>query len=233
MALDNFDKYTENYNSNLDDSLKFTGVNHDYFCRYKVKKLYNYLKKINHKIEELRILDFGCGVGNHIGHLKNAFTESELYGVDISKQSLNVAKSKFSDFCKFDLFDGFNLPYEKDFFDVIFISNVLHHIQSKDHQQVLKSLQNILKRGGILFIVEHNPFNPLTSQFFKNCALDIDAEMIRPRYLKRHLESLNYKCIDINFIVFLPPKIKFLLFLEKYLTSLPLGAQYFCSALKN
>ncbi len=115
-------------------------------------KFVRYLKKNKKK---QRILDLGCGGGRHsIMLAKNGF---EVFGVDFSKHAIIIAKrrskeEKTSNNTHFTTGDVLKLKYGKDFFDVINDDGCLHHIAKKDWSKYLKSVDRVLKPGGILRI---------------------------------------------------------------------------------
>jgi ubiquinone/menaquinone biosynthesis C-methylase UbiE len=101
-----------------------------------------------------RILDFGCGNGRLAKFLENNY--QELVGVDISQKLIDAASEKYSNektkFIKVDLFAE-RLPFEDDYFDVIFSIAVFHHFPSKGYQlQMAKELYRVLRPGGKLVV---------------------------------------------------------------------------------
>lgn len=223
MEQNLFDKHAISYDKELQDSLKIASVDASYFSEYKVKKSYNYC--IKHQIDSKRILDFGCGIGNSCEFLSQYFTQSEIYGVDISRESIAAAQKRELINCHFDHYDGSEFHYHKEFFDIIFVSNVFHHIEHSKHKYILKQLKKILAPKGKIFFFEHNTLNPVTRKIVNDCAFDKDAVLLNYWYTKRSFESLGFNS-KVSFILFIPPKYSYLLFLEKYLEWLPMGGQY-------
>jgi len=91
----------------------------------------------------------------------------------------------------------------------------------------------VLKKELILF--EHNPINPFTKKVFKKCPLDTEATMIYATDLQKLIQKGGFGSAKINYTLFFP---RFSLFrsffsIEKFLTSCPLGAQYFIHACKS
>ncbi len=70
-----------------------------------------------------KILDLGCGSAI-VGKTFQDFFQAELAGVDVKDQ--RVAKIHFQ------IFDGKNLPFSDNSFDVILINYVLHHAQKPE-----------------------------------------------------------------------------------------------------
>lgn len=221
-----FDNYSDSYNKYLNNSLSLLGSDNRYFTEYKAKLLKNFLIKRNLQDKEIRILDFGCGIGNNIPYLSKYISKSKLYGTDISYKSINIAKELYSNICNFKVSDENSIPYENNYFDVVFISNVFHHIPFNNHMSTLRLVKDVVKKKGIVFIIEHNPLNPFTKFIFKNCIFDKDAKMLLPSYLFELLSGEEFTSAKLNYILFTPPALRWISFIDKYLSFIPLGAQY-------
>ena len=106
-----------------------------------------------------RSLDIGCGGGRHV--IAFAKTGFNSYGIDYSKKAIKLAKLDAKDKnIKVNLKIGnvFNLPYKKDFFDVVHDTGCLHHIRKKDWPIYLKNILKVLKKDGYykLFCFNNN-----------------------------------------------------------------------------
>ncbi len=228
--MQEFDKFAKNYDTSLDDILQSSfGTSSDYFAKYKVNIVHQKLQKK----QKLNILDFGCGVGKNTFLLEKLFPNSNIYGIDVSEVSIEIAKKQNNNRCEFVSYDGSNINFEDNFFDIIFISNVFHHIDHSLHKNILVSLKNKLSKDGLIFFFEHNTLNPVTLKIVNECEFDKDAKLINFWYAKKIFKDAGFDSIQTNFILFIPPSFKFLLFLEKYLKWLPFGAQYYIIARKN
>ena len=227
-----FDQFSNSYNEFLNDSVNLLGGKQTFFTNYKAKLIKKFLKKRNLLSTELTFLDFGCGIGNNIPYLSKNLPRCRLYGTDVSSGSIKIANDLYSNICKFKSFDGVALPFKKNYFDFVFISNVLHHIPAENHAQTLKVIKKVIKKNGIIFIVEHNPLNPLTKSIFNNCIFDKEAEMLKAKYLLSILKRENFKSPKLNYILFVPPFLKFFSFIDRYINFLPFGAQYCITACK-
>jgi ubiquinone/menaquinone biosynthesis C-methylase UbiE len=221
--FDEFDHFANDYREIHNQNLKLSGVTSDYFSEHKIQIL-----KENEQIESINFLDFGCGDGNSAIHFYNYFPNSIYNGIDISSESINVAKSLATNNSNFQTFDGMNIPFEDNTFDVIFTACVFHHIDFKLHHNLFKEIYRVLKPGGKFYIFEHNPWNPVTRHIVNTCPFDADAVLLSPTYTKNILNKV-FKNHSTNFILFFPRHKFFSLFikLEKFLCKLPLGGQYY------
>lgn len=96
-----------------------------------------------------KILDIGCGTGIDAKYMQEkGFI---VTGVDPSQKMLDIAK-KQAPLIKFKLGDCRKLDFAPNYFNGIFSSFSLIHIQKKDVREILKDFYRILKKEGILYI---------------------------------------------------------------------------------
>lgn len=115
------------------------------------------LKKMLPDFKGKRVLDLGCGFGWHcIYAVENGAIE--VTGVDISEKMLAKAqKMTKSSVVKYIQMPIEDIDFEKESFDVVISSLVLHYIESFDN--ICKKINNFLVSGGsFVFSVEHPVF---------------------------------------------------------------------------
>ncbi len=216
--VESFDEFAKNYDKILEKQhRKFGDIN--YYAEYKVKILKDFIKKDN-----LTILEYGCGIGRNFPFFKKYFPESKIYGFDISTESLKIAK-KNNPWVEIIYEDVLENLY--NFFDLIFIAGVFHHIPFNNHLNIINILRKLVTFKGLICIFEHNPFNPLTKHLVNTCELDKNANLLTKSYLKKIFKKQNFKLLKEGYSLFFPPKLKKLNFLEKYFRHLPFGGQYY------
>mgnify|MGYP000876598678 CR=1 FL=1 len=213
----NFDDFSSNYEDKILKSFGNIDSNVSYYHSGKAKIAKRELTSIPNKI-----LDFGCGVGSMLKFLKENFNESKFYAYDESLKSLELVKTKYPDV---NCINNLN-TIEK--FDLIFVSNVIHHVKSVERNDLFQKIYNLLEDNGRLLIYEHNPYNPITLKVVANCEFDIDAELINKKNLIQLCSKNNFKLEKSGYIHFFPSKLKFFFYIERYLKWFFLGAQYFC-----
>lgn len=103
-----------------------------------------------------KVLEAGCGVGAQTVTLAKNSPGALITSIDISEQSVHEAKRKTDEAgvknVQFAQADIFNLPYEPEAFDHIFVCFVLEHLP---HPVVaLQTLKKYLKPGGTMTIIE-------------------------------------------------------------------------------
>lgn len=108
----------------------------------------------NHlELKNIRILDWGCGPGRIIRQLPNVIGNGcSFYGTDYNKKSIQWCSEHLSNI-KFNnnTLDA-DLPYEDNFFDVIYGISVFTHLSEKMHYSWYNELYRILNSGGIMLM---------------------------------------------------------------------------------
>lgn len=218
----NFDYFTENYNQLLNEKTRYFSSNEEYFAWYKVDLVRT---QVHSPVN--RLLEYGCGIGRNIKFLQKAFPTAVIVGSDISHGSLEIAR-RDNEGVEFVEEDKNVEPM--GLFDVIFVAGVFHHVPIEQRLDVARTLFKRLSRDGLLFIFEHNPFNPVTRRIVNNCPYDADAVLITPSELRDILYQAALSTERQAYCLFVPPSFSLLTWLEHRLGWLPLGGQYWVQA---
>lgn len=219
MKKVNFDAYSVNYDTLMQEQhAKFGDI--AYYSEYKAK----ITKALCADVQQARILEYGCGIGRNLSYLQSAFEDSSIFGFDISKESLEIARIQNP--TAMILNQDELLKYE-NYFDIIFIAGVYHHIAPNLRNEVTKNILKLLKQNGKIIIFEHNPYNPITRRMVSTCVFDTDAVLLTKSELTKLFKLLNFDCVKSGYALFVPPRLKKITFIEKPLRWLPLGGQYY------
>lgn len=226
MDSKEFDKFANEYRQLHEEVIGPSGEDADFFAEYKIVDVAQLMRTKDYP-ENIKILDFGCGVGSAVPFIRKHLPEARLTCLDVSRKSLDIAADRYGGAADFVQFDGQHLPAASDSYDVVFTACVFHHIPQEVHRLLTLEIHRVLRPGGVFIAFEHNPYNPLTVRTVNRCVFDEDAVLIRGRAFQRLLGSAGFIPTSLHYRLFFPGQLGFLRFLEKYLTKIPLGAQYY------
>ncbi len=103
-----------------------------------------------------RVLEAGCGVGAQTVTLARNSPNASFTSIDISADSIAEAakavRSAGLSNVRFDKADIFNLRFEPESFDHVFVCHVLEHLSRP--AQALKALKRLIKVGGTITAIE-------------------------------------------------------------------------------
>lgn len=229
MRTDEFDKFAEEYLAMHATNVAITGEDPEYFARYKIDEIAR-LYRTRGLAAPRRILDFGCGIGGSIPHLRAAFPDAEITGVDVSERSLEIARGRFPDMADFKLYGGGEIPLAPESFDLIFSACVFHHIEGEEHVPILQQLRRLVAPNGALVIFEHNPVNPVTRYIVATCPFDENAVLIPSGAFAKAQREAGFGRVEIAYTGFFPGSLRKLRPIEPFLRAVPVGAQYYTYA---
>lgn len=221
-----FDQFSEDYSNILDGSISISGESSIFFVELKIKLLREYFQSIYKS--PLKILDYGCGTGRTAHFTRKYFPNSEFFGVDISEKSIEVARKSYPE-CTFSVIDpakGLRGMNFKNKFDIVFSAVVFHHITPKQRKKTFEQIFATLKNRGYFVLFEHNPYNPVIRKIVKDCPFDKDAVLMKPEDAQHLFKETNFTVEKQIYYFFFPQFFSFLRWCEKFLTNVPLGAQY-------
>ncbi|HPA47489.1 MAG TPA: methyltransferase domain-containing protein [bacterium] len=102
------------------------------------------------------VLEAGCGIGAQTVTLAAGSLDTHFVSIDISAESLAQAKKAVKEAglnnVTFQQADIYNLPFEKDHFDHVFVCFVLEHLAHPE--EALLNLKQVLKPGGTITAIE-------------------------------------------------------------------------------
>ena len=119
------------------------------------------------------ILDFGCGTGNFTYALSK-LTTAQAYGAEPSDGMREKARAKGLDVRKGD---HAGLPFEDDFFDFIYMTDVIHHVPDLD--MMFAELRRVCKPGGFICVLTESHEQLATRFWVKHFPATVAAERAR------------------------------------------------------
>jgi SAM-dependent methyltransferase len=229
-----FDQYREGYSQQIDSAISFSGQPQDFFTRAKARYLLDVFSTLRSLHKEggsrpLDVLDIGCGQGLIHPHLRTAQSGIKLTGIDVAGEVIEEARASNPD-VRYDIYEGNRLPYPDRTFDVAYAIAVMHHVPPGDWESFLVEASRVVRPGGLVIIIEHNPLNPLTQKIVRSCPFDQNAVLLRSGRLAELFRAAGMVDLERQFIIFTPFDTPFFHKLDASLGWLPLGAQYCMAA---
>ena len=225
-----FNTYKNTYTQTIEESLRFSGKEHDFFTRVKADSLKKIIERFLPKNKDLSLLDIGCGHGFIHKHLKEK--NLKITGVEVADEVLTLAQQLNPD-AAYIPYDGKKLPFPSEHFDVAITICVMHHVTPSQWQDFLAEMKRVIKKNGIAVVFEHNPYNPVTRHIVANNILDKDAVLLSSFKLKKMMHKAGFNAVQSRNILFTPFGNKLFRWLDKKLGYLPFGAQYYAVGLNK
>ena len=149
-------------------------VNSEYYISYVLK----------YKQAEIKVLDLGCGEGNSEEKFASYGKQVEWFGLDIDESPEVNARKKTEG--NFYTFDGVNIPFEDNCFDVIYSNQVFEHVRYPE--TLLKEINRVLKPegyfiGAVSYLEPYHSFSywNYTPYGFKEISAHAGLEVIEIR----------------------------------------------------
>jgi SAM-dependent methyltransferase len=179
-------------------------------------------------MDNLRVLDVGCGVGEFHPFVRDMC--GRLCGVDVSAASIAQARHK-NPGIEYEVYDGQTLPYDSGVFDISVAVCVLHHVPPQQWHPFLCEMRRVVRPGGLVCLIEHNPFNPLTRLAVARCEFDRDAVLLRAGRAQALMVDAGLRDPKSHYFLMLPLSTPLARRVEHGFRHMPLGAQYIASGI--
>ncbi|MFO1185758.1 MAG: methyltransferase domain-containing protein [Bauldia sp.] len=218
-----FDAYARSYEDLVGDSIAFSGLKHDFFLTAKVRFLARLFAERFGEGARPAVLDVGCGVGRM--HPLLAPLAGSLAGTDLSAEALARARA---DNPAVDYRTGSDgaLPFADAAFDVTLAVCVAHHVPPADRPAFIAEMVRVTRPRGLVVLIEHNPWNPLTRLAVARCPFDADAVLLAAAEARRLLHRAGLGEVESRHFLLFPTAARIAEAVERRLARLPLGAQY-------
>jgi SAM-dependent methyltransferase len=217
-----FDGYRGNYRDVVQSSIDFSGLPHSFFMRAKADLLRDLIAQ-RLGAEKPAMLDVGCGVGSFHPLLRGMV--GRLSGIDVSSASIAQARAD-NPGVDYRAFDGKTFPFDHAGFDLVTAICVLHHVAPAEWTHFMSEMRRVVRPGGLVCVIEHNPLNPLTRLAVARCEFDRDAVLLGAGTTRKLMAGAGLRQIDSRYFLLLPWEAAAARRVEGALSDLPLGAQY-------
>jgi SAM-dependent methyltransferase len=217
-----FDAYDKSYGDVVESSIDFSGLPHGFFMSAKAVVV-GELVDAHFGAAKPDALDIGCGVGALHPYLGDRF--SRLRGADISAACIERAR-RDNPGNEYKVYDGTTLPYDAATFDMALAACVLHHVPPRDWPSFVQEHKRVVRPGGLVCVIEHNPFNPLTRLGVARCEFDRDAVLLRAARVRGLMSDAGLRAVRTRYFLFLPSRGACARWVEHRLAWLAIGAQY-------
>ena len=166
-------------------------------------------KLINYCFKDANVLDVGFSNAN----VAKMITKKKVnyFGIDYNEVMVKEAQSKKLSVKVCDIGKD-KIPFKDNFFDLVFASHVIEHIETKEQLHFFKELSRVVKPGGKILVFAPTPFNlffwddethvrPCTHWQLKYLAEDFDFKVIEAKYSQiRGLSNSLQKYFRLPFI---------------------------------
>ena len=95
--------------------------------------------------ENAKILDVGCGKGFLLFDFLKCLPKAEIHGIDVSKYAIDNGKDEVKDYMKIG--NATDLPWQDNYFDLVFSIMSLHCLHSYDLFKAIKEIERVGKRN--------------------------------------------------------------------------------------
>lgn len=223
-----FDKYDTSFGVVVQSSIDFCGLPHSFFTAAKADALRELIATRLHGKHNLHMLDVGCGVGELHPLVRGMF--GRICGADVSEACIAQARIRNPE-VQYEAYAGETLPYDSAAFDLSIAICVLHHVQPPQWLSFMREMRRVVRPGGLVCLIEHNPLNPLTRLAVARCEFDRDAVLLHARRTRALMADAGLQDAQSHYFLLLPSAAPLARRVEHGLWRIPLAAQYIASGI--
>lgn len=146
----------------------------------------------SNNLEQIRVLDLGCGWGNNLKFLKDK--GYDYYGIDFSRSAVKHCRKYFNNITEGSFVD---MPYESNFFDIALDRMSIQHNTFAEVEDSFKEVFRVLKTGGEFFstYAEKGLFQGYLTTFLNEGELRMllkEFSVVQIDYLERSARDRKY-----------------------------------------
>jgi len=121
--------------------------------------------------DNTKILDVGCKDGYLLKLIRSRNKSCKCYGIDINLELFETIEK-----CDVREADVTNLPFENNYFDVIFVLDILEHVKEID--KAIEEIKRVLKTNGHVILS-----GPTETWFYKLCRLFYRRKIVHEEHV--------------------------------------------------
>lgn len=145
-----------------------------------------------------KVLEIGVGAGTD--HLQWARAGADCYGVDLTDAAIATTRKHLAQYgftSVLQRVDAETLPFEDEFFDVVYSWGVIHH--SAHPERIVAEIQRVLKPGGLFLGMMYGRHSLLVYKFWVKYAL-LKGKPWRSLedVVWQHVESIGTKAYTVS-----------------------------------
>lgn len=150
------------------------------------------------KFKNKKLLEVGVGAGTDFLQWVRGGTHA--YGIDLTQEAVDHVKHRLDIYGlkaeQLVVGDSENLPFEDNFFDIVYSWGVIHH--TPDTEKALNEIIRVLKPGGISKIMIYHRHSLLVYLFWiKHALLKAKPWRSFSNVLWNHMESIGTKAFTV------------------------------------
>jgi SAM-dependent methyltransferase len=223
-----FDTYHKSFGAVVQSSIDFSGLPHSFFTAAKRDALRELIATRWRGTHKPHMIDVGCGVGKFHPFVRGMF--GRVCGADVSVASIAQARIRNPE-VEYETYVGETLPYDTATFDLSIAICVLHHVQPARWVGFVREMRRVVRPGGLVCLIEHNPFNPLTRLAVARCEFDRDAVLLPAARTCALMADAELRDVQSHHFLLLPSAAPLARRVEHAFRRIPLGAQYIASGI--
>ncbi len=154
------------------------------------------------EIPHRKVLDIGSGEGSVLKRLSDVRFGEDLFSLEISESGIDTIKNRnISSLRECKIFDGYNIPYNDNYFDLAILSHVIEHVEFP--RMILKEASRVAKNIFIEVPLQDNICLPKDYKWDSMGHINFYSfKTIRRLLQTNDLEILSQKVVHDNFSVY-------------------------------
>jgi ubiquinone/menaquinone biosynthesis C-methylase UbiE len=153
---------------------------------------------------KIDILDFACGTGRIIGHLKD-LTDVNVVGCDISTEMISIAKNKYPNV---NIHHGdVGEIFHDETFDMVTAFRFFLNAEDELRIIILKKIHQVLKIDGVLLFnihVDKNSLLGFSYRFMSKLTSKIWGNVASLEEFEKILKSTGFEIVKIDYYCHVP-----------------------------